>query len=130
MANSVNDCIFCKIVKGEIPSAKTYDSDNFIGILDIHPKAEGHIVIIPKKHFKTILDMPSSLGGELIDAVKEVGLKLIKDGKVKASSLSPDNEVQGFNVIVNNGEAAGQVVMHSHIHVIPRKKGDGLKSMA
>jgi len=119
MINEEKDCIFCKIVKGEIPTTKVYDSDNFIGILDIHPKAPGHTVIIPKKHFKSLLDMPSSLGGELLDAIKEIGLKLIKDSKGEA-----------FNVIVNNGEAAGQVVMHAHVHVIPRKRGDGLKSMA
>jgi histidine triad (HIT) family protein len=112
-------CIFCKIIKGEIPSTKVYDSDNFIGILDIHPKAEGHTVIIPKKHFNSLLDMPSSLGGELLETIKEVGLKLIKDSKGES-----------FNIIVNNGEAAGQVIMHAHIHIIPRKKGDGLKSMA
>jgi histidine triad (HIT) family protein len=111
-------CIFCKIVKGEIPSTKFYDSDNFIGILDIHPKSPGHTVIIPKKHFKSLLDMPASFGGELLEAIKEVGLGLIKDGKGEA-----------FNVIVNNGESAGQVVMHAHIHIVPRKKGDGLKSM-
>ena len=124
------DCIFCKIVKGEIPSTKTYEDDNFIGILDIHPKAEGHTVIIPKKHFRNLLDMPASLGNEMLEAIKEVGLSLIKDGKVNAGSLSSDNEVSGFNVIINNEPAAGQVVFHAHIHVIPRKTGDGLKSMA
>lgn len=121
MAKYEKDCIFCKVVKGEIPSTKTYEDDNFIGILDIHPKAPGHTVIIPKKHFRTIVDMPSSLGNEMLDAIKGVGLKLIKEGK---------NEVQGFNVFVNNEPVAGQVVMHAHIHVVPRKPGDGLKSMA
>jgi len=113
------DCIFCKIVKGEIPSTKTYEDDNFIAILDIHPKAQGHTIIISKKHFNTLLDMPSSLGGELLEAIKTIGLGLIKDAKGEA-----------FNVIVNNGETAGQAVMHTHIHVIPRKKGDGLKGLA
>jgi len=114
-----NDCVFCKIVKGEIPCTKTYENDNFIGILDINPKAEGHSVIIPKKHFRTIVDMPASLGNELLEAIKKVGLELIKDSKG-----------EGFNVIVNNEPVAGQVVMHAHVHVIPRKEGDGLKSMA
>ncbi len=117
MANE--DCIFCKIVKGEIPSTKTYEDDSFIGILDIHPKAEGHTLLIPKSHFKTFLDMPGTLGNEMLEAVKHVGLDLIKQGRGEA-----------FNVFVNNGETAGQVVMHVHIHVIPRKKNDGLKSMA
>ena len=117
MANE--DCIFCKIVKGEIPSTKVYCEDNFIGILDIHPKAEGHTLVIPKNHFNSLLDMPNTLGNELVEAVKYIGLNLVKDGKGEA-----------FNVFVNNGEIAGQIVMHAHVHVIPRKKDDGLKSMA
>ncbi len=120
------DCVFCKIARGEIPSEKTYDDDNFFGVLDINPKAEGHTLIISKKHYKTLLDMPVSLGSELLDAVKHVGLKLIKDGG-KAGSLSSDNEVSGFNLIINNGEVAGQVVHHLHVHIIPRKNGDGME---
>ncbi len=112
------DCIFCKIIRGEILSEKVYEDDNFIGILDIHPKAEGHTLIIPKKHFGNLLDMPSTLSCELMDAVKSVALNLIKNKKA-----------EGFNLIVNNGETAGQVVHHAHLHIIPRKAGDGLKSM-
>jgi len=119
MNEGEKDCIFCKIVKGEVKSDIVYSDDNFIAILDIHPKAEGHTVIIPKKHYRTIVDMPNTMGGEILEAIKEVGLNLIKNKKAEA-----------FNVFVNNGEVAGQVVMHAHIHVIPRKKGDGLKSMA
>jgi len=119
MAKEDKDCIFCKIVKGEIPSTKVHDSDNFIGILDIHPKSEGHTVLFPKQHFNNLLDIPSSLGGEMLDAIKQVGLKLIKEKKG-----------EGFNVVVNNGQIAGQVVMHSHIHIIPRNPGDELKSLA
>ena len=113
------NCLFCKIVKGEIPCNKVYEDDNFIGILDIHPKAEGHTLLVPKSHFKTFLDIPNTLGNEILEAAKNIGLGLIKQGKGEA-----------FNVFVNNGDVAGQVVMHAHIHVIPRKKGDGLKSMA
>jgi histidine triad (HIT) family protein len=122
------ECIFCKIAKGEIPAKRIYDDDNFFGILDISPKAEGHTLIISKKHYKTLLDVPSSLGSELLDAVKSVGLNLIKEGKVK-TGLSSNNEVEGFNFFVNNGEVAGQVVHHFHAHIIPRKKDDGLKSI-
>jgi len=113
------DCIFCKIVKGEIKSEIVYSDDNFIGILDINPKALGHTLIISKNHFKTILEVPSTLGTELLGAIKEVGLKLIKDKKG-----------EGFNIIINNGEAAGMVVNHFHVHIIPRKTGDGLKGLA
>ena len=114
----MEDCIFCKIAKGEIDSKKVYEEDNFFGILDISPKADGHTLIVSKKHFKNILDVPSSLGGEMMDAVKKVGLDLINQGKGS-----------GFNVCVNTGEAAGQTVSHFHLHIIPRKEGDELRGI-
>ena len=106
------DCIFCKIVNREIESEIVYEDDNFIGILDINQVAEGKTLIVPKKHFKTILDMPSSLGNEMLEAVKKVALKLIDEGKA-----------EGFNILINTYEVAGQVVPHAHIHILPRKKG-------
>jgi len=113
----MEDCIFCKIVKGEIPPGlgEVYNDKNFLGFLDIKPLVKGHALIIPKKHFKTMLDMPSSLGVELLDAIKDVTLDLIKENKGEA-----------VNIHVNNGESAGQVVHHLHVHIVPRKKGDGL----
>lgn len=110
------DCIFCKIVKGEIPAEKVYEDDNFIGILDIKPFSEGHTLVIPKKHFETILDMPNTLGNELIETVKNVSLKLIKEGKA-----------EGFNILQSNYKVAQQEVPHAHFHVIPRKANDGMK---
>ena len=113
-----NECIFCKIVNGEVPSTKVYEDDNFIGILDINQVAEGKTLLIPKKHYKTLLDMPNSLGNEMLESVKKIALKLIDEGKA-----------EGFNLLMNNFEVAGQVVPHAHIHILPRKKGDGLKGM-
>ena len=110
------DCIFCKVVKGELPSTKVYDDDNFIGILDINPSAEGETLIICKKHYKTLLDMPSSLGNEMIEGAKEIALKLIKQEKA-----------EGFNLMNSNFEVAGQEVNHVHFYIIPRKKADGIK---
>ena len=75
-------------------------------------------MIIPKKHFKTLLDMPNSLGNEMVEAVKKVGLKLIKEGKG-----------EGFILLNNNFEVSGQIVPHVHFHVIPRNKDDGIKSV-
>ena len=112
------DCIFCKIAKGEIDSKKVYEDEDFFGILDINPKAEGHTLIISKKHFKNVLDVPSSLGSEFLDAVKKVALGLISQKKGS-----------GFNLIVNCGSEAGQVVHHFHAYVIPRRKGDGLRGI-
>lgn len=118
VSENKNNCIFCKIVHGEISSQNVYDDENFIGILDVNPKAEGHTLIISKKHFRNLLDMPVSLGSELLEAIKIVSLKLIRDKKA-----------EGINVISNNENVAGQVVFHTHVHIIPRKKGDGLKSI-
>ncbi len=112
------DCIFCKIIKGEIPSKRIYEDDNFMAILDVNPVAEGHTLVISKKHFTNILEMPSTLGNEFIDAVKKTALKIISEYKA-----------EGFNFGVNTNKAAGQVVFHLHAHILPRKKGDGIKLM-
>src|SRR4030042_4585054 len=112
----MDECIFCKIAKGGVPREKIYENDNFFSVPDIKPIVPGHTLVIPKKHFETILDLPSSLGPELLDCIKKTSLKLIEEYKA-----------EGFNLITNNFEAAGQVVKHVHFHIIPRKKGDGLK---
>lgn len=109
------DCIFCKIVKGEIESEKVYEDDNFIGFFDIRPVSEGHTLIIPKKHYETILDMPNTVGNELVEALKKVALDLINKGKA-----------EGFNIVQSNYRVAQQEVPHLHFHIIPRRKGDGL----
>jgi histidine triad (HIT) family protein len=112
------NCIFCKIAKGEIKSEKVAESNNFFAIRDIHPKSKGHTLIIPKKHFVTLLDIPNTLGQELLEISKRV-----------SSDLMDQKLADGFNLIMNNLQCAGQVVMHAHLHMIPRKDGDGLKSM-
>ncbi len=111
-----NQCIFCKIINGEIISEEVYDDKNFIGILDKNPRAEGHTLIIPKKHFRNILDMPVTLGNELLEAIKKISLKLIKEKKA-----------EGINIIINNESAADQAVFHTHVHIIPRKDKDNVK---
>lgn len=108
----VYDCIFCKISKGEIPSEKIYENDNFFSIPDANQKVEGHGLIISKKHFETALDLPASLGMELLDCVKKTALKIMDEEKA-----------EGFNLVQNNFESAGQVVKHFHLHILPRKKG-------
>ena len=107
------DCIFCKIAKGEIPSKKIYENDNFFSIPDANKVIEGHSLVISKKHFKTTLDLPTSIGTELLDCIKKTTLKLLKEHKA-----------EGFNIINNNFKVAGQFVNHVHYHILPRKKGD------
>lgn len=111
-----NSCVFCKIARGEINSEKIFDSDNFFAIMDINPVSEGHALVIPKKHFVTLLDVPNNLGNEMLKMIKDVSGKLMDD------KLG-----DGFNLVMNNLEVAGQEVMHAHVHVIPRKEDDDVK---
>jgi len=109
------DCIFCKIAE-ESPEKKIYENDNFFSVFDINQDIKGHALVISKKHFKTFLDMPNTLGSELLDCIKETAIKVMKE----------DN-AEGFNVVQNSFEVAGQIVPHLHFHVLPRKKSDGVK---
>lgn len=114
----MKDCIFCKIVRKEVPADFVDESNSFIAIRDAHPKAEGHTLVIPKNHYVTLLDIPDRYGEELLNFLKKVSFKLLDE-----------KYGDGFNVVMNNLEPAGQVVGHAHIHLIPRKEGDGLKSI-
>lgn len=112
----MDNCIFCKIVKGEIPSTRIYEDDVCIATLDINPAAMGHTLIIPKEHHNDITDnTDEALLGHLFKVASIVGER-------QKERLSAD----GFNVLQNNGTAAGQSVMHLHIHVIPRYDNDGV----
>ena len=110
------NCVFCKIAKGEIPAEKIYENDNFFSVPDANPIVQGHSLIISKKHFKTILDLPNTSATELLDCIKKTALILME--KYKS---------EGFNVLNNNFKPAGQIIEHFHLHIIPRKKDDGLK---
>ena len=110
----MNDCLFCKIIAREIPGLTIYEDDSVLAILDIHPKALGHAMVLPKRHYRTILDVPPGELGPIFAAVQMVVA-------AEEKSLRPD----GFTIGVNHGEVAGQAVPHLHIHVLPRFKGDG-----
>lgn len=112
----MNDCIFCKIVRGDIAAERIAESPNFIAILDQFPSAAGHSLIIPKKHSTNLLDLPEYSGKEWLEFTQRVATGIVK-------ALEAD----GFNLMLNNGAPAGQVVFHTHFHIIPRKKDDGLK---
>ncbi len=106
-------CVFCKIVRGEIPASVVREGDHWLAILDAHPKTEGHTLIISKKHFDSLFDIPSELAEELFVLMKDIARKLLDE-----------KYGEGFQIHMNNFPAAGQIVMHAHIHVLPRKKGD------
>ncbi len=111
----MEECVFCKIVNGELPSTKLYEDAKVLSFLDIMPAAPGHAVIIPKKHYATLPDMPRAELAALINAVQKIGAATVVVTKT-----------DGFNVVQSNHKAAGQVIQHVHFHVIPRKSGDGL----
>ena len=112
------DCIFCKIIKGEIPCYKVYEDKETLAFLDIKPHAEGHSVVIPKKHAQTIFELGKEDTQALIVSVEKTMRKL-------EEKLNSD----GFNVGWNHNSSAGQVVPHLHIHIFPRYNSDGGGSM-
>ena len=112
----MEDCIFCKIVSGEIPATKLYENEKVLSFLDIYPAAKGHALVIPKKHCKTLIDVPH-------EDLKEVALVVQKIGAAIMKAL----DCEGFNVIQSNHESAGQVIPHVHFHIVPRNPSDGLE---
>ena len=107
------NCIFCKIANGEIPSATLYEDEDFRVILDLGPASKGHALILPKSHAPNIYELPD-----------DVTAKAFVLAKKMAKNLSQGLESNGLNIVQNNGEAAGQTVFHFHIHLIPRYRGD------
>ncbi len=111
------NCLFCKIISGEIPATKVYEDEKTFAFLDINPVNQGHTLVVPKKHSTNIFD----IGKEDLCAVAETSQKIAKAIK---ESIKPD----GVNVISNNERAAGQVIMHSHTHIVPRFTDDGFRN--
>ncbi len=111
-----DDCIFCKLANGDIPTNTVYEDDMFRAILDMGPAAKGHALLLPKDHADNLFELPDDVTREALKTAREVGKKIV-------SKLGAD----GLNIVQNNGEIAGQTVMHFHIHIIPRYKNDGQK---
>ena len=107
------DGIFCKIAGGEIPSATLYEDENFRVILDLGPAAKGHALILPKQHFANLYEIPEELAAKAMVLAKKM-----------ATAMKEALNCDGFNIVQNNGEAAGQTVFHFHMHLIPRYEGD------
>ncbi len=112
---SNDGCVFCKMVAGQIPIAKIYEDQTVLAFLDIGPVSDGHTLVISKQHFEKLHDCPPELLGQ-------VGSRIGKIAKAVADAMG----AEGYNVLCNNGSAAGQLVEHLHIHIIPRNTGDGV----
>lgn len=108
-------CIFCKLANGEIPTATLYEDEDFRVILDASPAAKGHALIIPKEHYANLYELDDELAAKALVLAKKMITKL-------TDVLGCD----GYNIVQNNGEAAGQTVYHFHLHMIPRYKDDGV----
>ena len=109
-----DNCIFCKIAAGEIPSKTLYEDEKFRVILDLGPAPRGHALVIPKEHYADLYEIPEETAGEAMKVAKKMAAVMTE--KLKAD---------GFNIVQNNGEVSGQSVFHFHIHLIPRYENDG-----
>ena len=115
---SQENCIFCKIIRGEIPNFTVYQVDHCLAFLDIHPVTKGHVVVIPKVHGETLFDLDTESVKAFFVGVKQAQQRV-------QTILSPD----GFNIGWNHGDAGGQAIKHLHVHILPRWSGDAGGSM-
>lgn len=114
---SADDCLFCKMVAGQIPVTKVYEDDVVLAFLDIGPISDGHTLVIPKQHFEKLHDCPAEL-------LSKVSSRLCRIAGAVSAAMNCD----GYNLLCNNGRAAGQLIEHLHFHIVPRNTGDGLFS--
>lgn len=112
----MTDCLFCKIVAKEIPSQPVFENDQVYAFMDIRPTNEGHVLVVPKKHSVDIFDTPSETLGQMMSAAKQLSEAVM-------NAVNAD----GVNLLMNSKGAAGQIIFHAHMHVIPRFSTDGLK---
>lgn len=108
------DCLFCKIIKGEIPAQIVYEDKSVMAFLDIFPSNPGHVLVVPKKHCENLLDASGEDLRSVISVIPKIAAAVLKGLDYKA-----------FNLGVNNGKVAGQVIPHLHVHIVPRREGDG-----
>ena len=112
---SADDCVFCKMVEGQIPCAKIFEDDTVLAFLDIGPVSDGHTLVVPKQHFEKLHDCPTELLGGICSRLGAI-----------AGAVAKAVNSHGYNLLCNNGRAAGQLVKHLHFHIIPRNVGDGV----
>ena len=110
----MDNCIFCKLANGEIPTRTVYEDDSFRVILDLGPATKGHALILPKSHAANLYELPDDVAAKVLPLAKKI-----------ATQMKEKLGCDGLNLVQNNGEIAGQTVMHFHLHLIPRYVGDG-----
>lgn len=110
-----DNCIFCKLANGDIPTATLYEDDDFRVILDAGPASKGHALILPKEHYANLYELPDEMAAKVLVLAKKMITK-----------LTDILDCDGYNIVQNNGETAGQTVFHFHLHMIPRYKGDSV----
>ncbi len=115
MFPSVPDCVFCRIVKGEIPCAEIYADARVLAFLDLNPQKPGHTLVIPKAHYPDIFAVPAELFPDIFTVIQKIG-----------KALMTATRADGLNILQNNRPAAGQSVFHAHWHLVPRHEADGL----
>lgn len=111
-----NNCIFCKIANGEIPSASLYEDEKVKVILDISPASKGHALILPKEHYKNLYEISDDMASHVMMTAKKM-----------AKKMKEELGLEGLNILQNNGEIAGQTVFHYHMHLIPRYSQDNVR---
>ena len=109
----MKECVFCKILKGEVPATKVNEDDKTFAILDLVPVSKGQTLVIPKKHFETMDEMDEETANAVIKTTQKIAKAILRFN-------------EGYNVNQNNKHAGGQIVPHVHYHVIPRNEGDGM----
>jgi histidine triad (HIT) family protein len=112
---SAQDCIFCRIASGQIPAVKIFEDEVVVAFLDIGPVSDGHTLVMPRKHVEQVHSCPPELLGEIWTRLSKI-----------AGAIVSATGADGYNVLCNNGRAAGQIVDHLHFHIVPRKTGDGV----
>ena len=111
----MSDCIFCSIIKGKIPSSKIFEDDIVYSFLDINPASKGHLLVVPKRHIESLNDLTDEEFVSIFSCIKKI-----------TNALPKAVENSGFNLLMNMGKDAGQIIPHIHFHIIPRRKEDGL----
>lgn len=112
-------CVFCKIASGEFSSHKIYEDEKVLAILDLSQATKGHTLVMPKRHYENIFDLDEETSKHLFNVVR----------KISKHYKETDENIIGINLLNNNGSAAGQTVMHYHMHILPRYENDDLKNM-